>query len=78
MFPFCSNELMERVAPLLDDCLARSIAEWLQNAPRPVLADLADTVTRKEAAAVIGGLIVAHLTMDYPEFVEAAEPRLPF
>jgi hypothetical protein len=44
----------------------------------PVLADLGDTATRNEAAAAIGGSIIAHLTMDYPGSVEASEPRLPF
>jgi hypothetical protein len=64
--------------PILDSSLAGSIAAWLQQTPRQLLAELADSETREEAAARVSKMIVAKMTVDYPEFVDAVEPTLPF
>lgn len=46
--------------------------------PRHVLLELADSEARAEAASALGEIIVAEMTMAYPEFVESVEPPLPF
>lgn len=73
---------MERIAiftpPILDSQLAEHIAVWVRRAPRQVLLELADTEAREGAAAALGEIIVAEMTMAYPEFVESVEPPLPF
>lgn len=65
-------------SPVLDSQLVDSIAAWVQRAPRQVLLELADSAGREGAAAALGEIIVAEMTMAYPEFVESVEPPLPF
>lgn len=48
-----------------------------QRAPRDVLLDLADSASREEAAAALGELIVARMTMVLPEYVASVQPPLP-
>lgn len=65
--------------PPIPDCqLAGSIAAWVQNAPRHVLLELADSAARADAARELGEIIVAELTMSYPELVDSSAPPLPF
>ena len=82
MFHICSHGAMTRIAnpqpPILDSHLAHSIATWVQHAPRRVLLELADSEAREGAAEALGEIIVAEMTMAYPEFVESVEPPLPF
>jgi hypothetical protein len=69
---------MERVAPppppVLDSQLAHAIAAWVLRAPREVFTALADGDWREAAADSLGEMIVAELTMAFPEFVEAIDP----
>lgn len=63
---------------ILDTQMASSIAEWVRRAPRDILLALADSEARDGAASALGKIIVAEMTMDYPEFVESDAPWLPF
>ena len=63
--------------PICEADLAHAIAEWVQRAPREVLLNLADSDSREEAAAALGELIVARMTMVLPEHVDSVQPPLP-
>jgi hypothetical protein len=66
-------------APVMTDAdLSRSIAGWLKAAPRTLLVGLHDDALRDRAAKELGELIVAELTMSYPELCAASAPRFEF
>lgn len=72
---------MDRITdapPILDSQLAHEIAGWVQRAPRHLLAELAHGEARENAATALGEMIVANMTMAYPELVESSAPPLPF
>lgn len=64
--------------PVTDTKIARSIALWLRSVPARTLVELADADSRDDAAAALGEMIAAELTMAYPELVESSAPTLPF
>lgn len=64
--------------PVPDRQLARAIAAWVEQAPRRILLELMDDEARPYAAAVLGELIAAEMTMTFPELVESSAPPLPF
>lgn len=72
------NRVAHPIPPIPDCQLADSIAVWVQNAPRHVLLELADSAARADAARELGEIIVAELTMSYPELVDSSAPPLPF
>lgn len=72
------NRVAHPIPPIPDCQLAGSIASWVQNAPRHVLLELADSAARADAARELGEIIVAELTMSYPELVDSSAPPLPF
>lgn len=67
---------MSRIAaaaqPVLDDRFAHSIAACVRQVPAYLLVELAIGENRERAAETIGELIVAEMTMQYPEQVERA------
>ncbi|MDQ0250799.1 hypothetical protein J2W22_002863 [Sphingomonas kyeonggiensis] len=70
--------LAEPMPPVPDTQLARSIASWLRRVPPRTLVELADSDARDDAAAALGEMIAAEMTMAYPELVESSAPALPF
>lgn len=64
--------------PVLDSQLAHSIAGWVKRVPDHVLVELALGERREQAAEQVGEIIVAEMSMTYPELVESIEPPLPF
>lgn len=78
MFSCAMTRIAPSASPVLDRQLAHSIAAWVRRAPRQVLLELADSEGREGAAEALGEIIVAEMTMAYPEFVESVEPTLPF
>lgn len=68
----------EPLPPIPDTQLARSIASWLRRVPARTLVELADSDARDGAAAALGEMIAAEMTMAYPELVESSAPPLPF
>jgi hypothetical protein len=72
------NNLAHNPPPVPDTDIADAIAAWLRRAPPRILLELADGESRSGAAAAIGELIAAHMTMAYPELVESSAPPLPF
>lgn len=71
------SRLAEPLPPVSDTQLAHSIASWLRQVPARTLAELADTDARDGAAAALGEIIAAEMTMAYPELVESSAPPLP-
>jgi hypothetical protein len=63
---------------ILDSQLAHSIAAWVRQVPDHVLVELAIGDRRALAAELIGELIVAEMTMEYPELVDSVALLLPF
>ena len=64
--------------PVPDSQLAQAIAVWVRHAPRHLFLELVDTEAREGAAAALGEIIVAEMSMAYPELVESSAPLLPF
>ncbi len=82
MFFLCSHTYMRithaPIPPIPDTALVDSIAAWVRRAPRHVLVGLASSDERAEAASALGEMIVAEMTMEFPELVESSAPPLPF
>jgi hypothetical protein len=78
MFLFRMPRIDTPLAPVLDSQLAHSIAGWVKQVPDHVLVELAIDDRRGQAAELIGELIVAAITMQYPQLVESVAPPLPF
>jgi hypothetical protein len=82
VFRLCSHADMTRLTPpappVLDSQLAHSIADWVTRVPDHLLVELAIGDRRAQAAEMISELIVAEMTMHYPELVESGAPPLPF
>ena len=72
------SRFADRFPPLSDAQLAQSIAGWVRLAPRHLFTELVDIEAREGAAAALGEIIVAEMTMAYPELVETSAPQLPF
>jgi len=70
--------IIDSPLPVADAQLARSIASWVRLAPRHLFAELVDVEAREGAAATLGEIIVAEMSMTYPELVESSAPPLPF
>ncbi|MCP3732992.1 hypothetical protein M9978_21490 [Sphingomonas sp. MG17] len=70
--------IAEPPPPVSDSQLAESIAKWLRRVPKRTLVELADIEARDRAAAALGEMIAAEMTMAYPELVESSAPTLPF
>lgn len=74
--------LMSRFATLLppvpDTQLGHAFAAWVCRAPRHTLSELADSDARADAADALSEIIVAEMSMAYPELVESSSPPLPF
>ena len=78
MFSLGMDRLATPLPPVPDTQLAQSIAAWLCRVPARTLLELADVDAREGAAAALGEMIAAEMTMAYPELVESSAPPLPF
>ena len=82
LFLVCSFVDMTRLTasapPVLDSQLVHAIADWVTRVPDHLLVELAIGERRAQAAEMISELIVAEMTMHYPELVESGAPPLPF
>lgn len=78
MFRWAMRRITAPTSPVLDSQLAHSIAAWVRQVPDHLLVELAIGDRRAEAAELVGEIIVAEMTMEYPELVDAAAPSLLF